>query len=49
MLIGVIAPSFLLGYCVRWMMEEQTKVKQINTNKQLKQENEKLLKEINRY
>jgi hypothetical protein len=33
MLIGVIAPSFLLGYCVRWMMEEQTKVKQINTNK----------------
>jgi hypothetical protein len=31
--IGLMLPSFILGYCVRWMNEEQTKVKQINTNK----------------
>jgi hypothetical protein len=32
-LMCIIVPSFLLGYCVKWFSEEQTKVKQINTNK----------------
>lgn len=27
-------PSFILGYCIRWMNEEQTIAKQIKTNKQ---------------
>ena len=47
MLIGVIAPSFLLGYCVRWMIDEERIANEIASNKQLKKENEKLLKEIN--
>jgi hypothetical protein len=33
-LICVILPSILFGYCVRWMLEEQTIAKQIKTNKQ---------------
>ena len=30
----IILPSILFGYCVRWMLEEQTIAKQIKTNKQ---------------
>lgn len=33
-LICIILPSMLFGYCVRWMLEEQTIAKQIKTNKQ---------------
>jgi len=47
MLMGVIAPSFFLGYSVKWMMDEERITKEILSNKQLQKENEKLLKEIN--
>ena len=30
----IMFPSMLFGYCVRWMLEEQTIEKQITTNKQ---------------
>ena len=33
-LICVMLPSMIFGYCVRWMLEEQTIAKQIKTNKQ---------------
>ena len=33
-LFCIILPSILFGYCVRWMLEEQTIVKQIKANKQ---------------
>ena len=33
-LLCVMLPSMLFGYCIRWMLEEQTIAKQITTNKQ---------------
>ena len=30
----LMLPSAVFGYCVRWMLEEQTIAKQITTNKQ---------------
>jgi hypothetical protein len=47
MLVGVIAPSFLLGYFCKWMQYEEQIAKEILSNKQLKKENKKLLEEIN--
>ena len=35
-LLCVMLPSILFGYCIRWMLEEQTIVNQIKTNKQKK-------------
>ena len=34
MLMCVIVPSFLLGYATKWMNEEQTIAKKIESNKQ---------------
>ena len=33
-LFCIILPSILFGYCIRWMLEEQTIAKQIKSNKQ---------------
>ena len=33
-LICVMLPSMIFGYCVRWMLEEQTISNQIKSNKQ---------------
>ena len=33
-LICIILPSMIFGYCIRWMLEEQTIVNQIKANKQ---------------
>ena len=33
-LFCIILPSILFGYCVRWMLEEQTITNQIKANKQ---------------
>ena len=46
-IVGLMLPSFVLGYCVKWMMDEEQIANEIASNKQLKKENEKLLKEIN--
>lgn len=35
-LLCVMLPSMLFGYCIRWMLEEQTIVYQIKSNKQKK-------------
>jgi len=46
-IVGLMLPSFVLGYCVKWMMDEEQIANEIASNKQLKKENEKLLKQIN--
>jgi len=46
-IVGLMLPSFVLGYCVKWMIDEEQIANEIASNKQLKKENEKLLKEIN--
>ena len=33
-ILCLMLPSAVFGYCVRWMIEEQTIAKQIKTNKQ---------------
>ena len=33
-LFCVMLPSMIFGYCIRWMLEEQTIAKQIKSNKQ---------------
>jgi hypothetical protein len=46
-LMGLIAPSFLLGYSVKWMIDEERIKEEILLNKQLNKQNKKLLEEIN--
>ena len=46
MLIGVIAPSFLLGYFCKWMQYEEQIAKEILSNKRKKAEEQKILKEL---
>ena len=33
-LLCVMLPSMIFGYCIRWMLEEQTIANKIKTNKQ---------------
>lgn len=33
-LMCLILPSFILGYCVKWMMDEEQIAKKIQSNKQ---------------
>ena len=35
-LIFIMLSSMIFGYCIRWMLEEETIVYQIKTNKQKK-------------
>ena len=47
MILCLMLPSMIFGYCFRWMQDEERIAKQIEANKQKQQlEKEKLLQEL---
>lgn len=45
-LMMIMLPSMLFGYCIRWMMDEERIAKEILSNKRKKAEEQRLLKEL---